>query len=234
MCTVTWLREEAAYRLYCNRDERKTRSLAFSPRPDCSPNKTNYLAPRDPDHGGTWLAANEFGLTICVLNANGYNSKADLSRGLLPQALVDASNADEAIRQLQHLHLDRFQPFTLAALDLHNPTRIAHWDGASLTTRYDHSRLGLLTSSSLSDAQASQIRSAVFSDFDSHSLPDFHRSHGGGDQRFSPCMHREDAETVSFSSITCSGAGLTFYYSPGAPCRSAQGHTWILPYRSKS
>jgi hypothetical protein len=32
MCTVTWQREEGAYLLYCNRDERKTRSLSAAPR----------------------------------------------------------------------------------------------------------------------------------------------------------------------------------------------------------
>lgn len=234
MCTVTWQREDGAYQLYCNRDERKTRSVATRPQPNCSPSKIKYLAPQDPDHGGTWLAANEFGLTICVLNANGNNSKANLSRGLLPQALIDASNADEAIRQLRELHLDRFLPFTLAALDLHNPTRIAHWDGALLTTRCDNSRLGLLTSSSLGDATATQRRAKTFADFDTHSLAQFHRSHGDGDLRFSPCMHREDAETVSFSTIRCNSVELGFYYSPGAPCLGAKGQTWTLPSRCKS
>jgi hypothetical protein len=234
MCTVTWQREEGAYRLYCNRDERKTRSLAAAPRIHRSPANTTYLAPQDPDHGGTWLAANEYGLTICVLNANGYNSQANLSRGLLPQALIDASNADQALRQLQDQRLDRFQPFTLAALDLHNTMRIAHWDGAALTTRCDNAQRGLLTSSSLSDAKAAQLRSVVFANFDGHSLSAFHRSHGDGDHRFSPCMHREDAETVSFSSITCTNAELAFFYSPGAPCLGAKGQTWTLPSHSRS
>ncbi len=234
MCTVTWLREEDDYRLYCNRDERKARSQASSPRQDCSPNKTNYLAPRDPDHGGTWLAANEFGLTVCVLNANGHNEKANLSRGLLSQTLIDASHAEEAIELLQDLRLERFQPFTLAALDLHNPTRIAHWNGASLTTRGDNGHFGLLTSSSLSDETATQRRAKTFADFDTHSLAKFHRSHGDCDLRFSPCMHREDAETVSFSSIHCNSAELDFYYSPGAPCLGAKGQTWTLPSRRKS
>lgn len=234
MCTVTWLREEGAYRLYCNRDERKTRAFATSPKLHCSPAQTKYLSPTDGDHGGTWLAANEHGLTISVLNANGRNPKASRSRGLLPPELIDATDAEAALRHLQGLRLDQYQPFTLAALDLHSAAAIAHWDGCSLGIRYDDARRGLLTSSSLSDNTANERRTALLADFDGDSLPAFHRSHADGDLRFSPCMHRDDASTVSFSAIHCRKGELQFHYVPGPPCLAQGGETWSLPCTSQS
>jgi uncharacterized protein with NRDE domain len=234
MCTVTWLREDGAYRLYCNRDERKSRSIAFRPQVHRSPAQTLYLSPRDPDHGGTWLATNEHGLAISVLNANGRNPNASRSRGLLPPELIDATDAEAALRHLQGMRLDQYQPFTLAALDLHSAAAIAHWDGSSLEIRYDQARLGLLTSSSLSDNTARERRAALLADFDGDSLPAFHRSHADGDLRFSPCMHRDDASTVSFSAITCRQGELQFHYTPGPPCLAQAGETWSLPCTSKS
>jgi hypothetical protein len=234
MCTVTWQRENGGYQLLCNRDERKSRGIASAPRVYRSSAATNYVSPRDRDHGGTWLAANEHGLTLCLLNANGQNARASISRGALPQALIDARNAEEAMRLLLKLDLPRFKPFTLAGLDASSGAHIARWDGTMLQLSQDPSPLGLLTSSSLDPAKASELRSCELAKGRHESLLSFHQSHGDGDLRFSPCMHRDDAETVSFSWISCQDGELRFYYSPGSPCRETQGRTWRLPCSCKS
>ena len=47
-----------------------------------------YIAPVDSDCGGTWIAANEFGVSVCLLNrGNGHGPLAAESRGLLVDEL---------------------------------------------------------------------------------------------------------------------------------------------------
>ena len=54
-------------------------------------------------------------------------------------------------------------------------------------------------------------------------LYQFHASHGTAvdatADAYSPCMHREDAETVSFSWVVVTREEVRFLYSPSAPCR---------------
>ena len=61
MCTVTWLEDEFGYQLFCNRDEKLVRSSAEPPRM-FEADGVRYIAPRDRDFGGTWVAANEAGV----------------------------------------------------------------------------------------------------------------------------------------------------------------------------
>jgi hypothetical protein len=46
----------------------------------------------------------------------------------------------------------------------------------------------------------------------------FHASHSPGRSAFSPCMHREDARTVSFSWIKATREAVEFRYHPDSPC----------------
>lgn len=68
MCTVSWRHEEDGYLLFFNRDERRLRGKALPPRPAESSSGMPYLAPIDPDAGGTWLAVNAGGTTLGLLN----------------------------------------------------------------------------------------------------------------------------------------------------------------------
>ena len=45
---------------------------------------------------------------------------------------------------------------------------------------------------------------------------------------YSPCMHRADAETVSFSWAVVSPREVRFLYLPVAPCRHSRGDQQIL------
>src|SRR5262245_31820929 len=67
MCTVTWIRAENGYQLFCNRDEKLTRRPSAPPKcvkSDC----IWFVAPIDGDFGGTWVATNALGVTLCLLN----------------------------------------------------------------------------------------------------------------------------------------------------------------------
>ena len=68
MCTLTWWRgEEGEFEVFFNRDEKKTRSRAELPLKR-EENGMQFLSPRDPDGGGTWMLVNEHGVVLCLLN----------------------------------------------------------------------------------------------------------------------------------------------------------------------
>ena len=67
MCTVTWLRERGGYTLLCNRDESLSRKPALAPAVK-DHRGVRFIAPEDGDHGGAWIAVNQFALSVCLLN----------------------------------------------------------------------------------------------------------------------------------------------------------------------
>ena len=52
MCPVSWVHEEGGYQLLCNRDEKRTRAQAASPRIDVTEG-VRFIAPVDADRGGS-------------------------------------------------------------------------------------------------------------------------------------------------------------------------------------
>jgi hypothetical protein len=60
----------------------------------------------------------------------------------------------------------------------------------------------------------------------------FHRSHGAQASAYSPCMHRTDAETVSFTHIQVTGLEVFVHYSPAPACRQYPAQTKLLSIAS--
>src|SRR5438045_4246173 len=98
MCTVSWIRGSGGYHLLCNRDEKKSRAVALAPRIQAR-GWVRFIAPVDPDHDGSWIAVNEFGVSVCVLNGANLTCRLPLtsryasnkiprSRGLFLRELV--------------------------------------------------------------------------------------------------------------------------------------------------
>lgn len=110
MRTVSWLHDGKGYQLLCNRDGKKTRLPARGPRIE-SLDGVQFVAPRDGDSGGTWIAANEFGLTVCLLNRPGPDRPR--SRGLVVSDLAGATSLNDADVRLGALALHRTCPFTV-------------------------------------------------------------------------------------------------------------------------
>lgn len=238
MCTVTWLRAEQGYELLCNRDEKHARSIAQPPSL-VQGEWLRFVAPRDPDGGGTWLAVNEHALCVTLLNV--YDAACTqpanpISRGTLVWSLAgSAASARQAADQLRHTSLEDFPPFTLALLDL-NETIVCQWDRISLQIRDRNADALLpLTSSSYEtdDVCASRRRDYLRRTANGRTtaeLLDFHTSHGASPSAYSTCMHRADAATVSFSWIRATRGEVRFFYSPSAPCEwSASAHSISLP-----
>jgi hypothetical protein len=82
-----------------------------------------------------------------------------------------------------------------------------------------------LTSSSLQEPNAVGRRKEYFEHLvsqagklDAELLGQFHRSHVPVRGRYSVCMHREDAATVSLSAVTVTREMIEFSYHGSSPC----------------
>ena len=226
MCTVSWSWSGASYELLCNRDERKTRAPAIPPK-----SAPEVLSPRDPEGGGTWIAVNASGVSIALLN--GANAgPGTLSRGLLPARLIRLENTTNINAEMATIDYNDFAPFTLLLIASNEPAHIYTWNGANILHQTDPNQQGLLTSSSMDAPGARAYRTALFEN--EPSLETFHKSHGLSPSAYSPCMHRVDAETVSFSRIRVTPESITFLYKPTAPCRSGPEETSAITCSSGS
>jgi hypothetical protein len=243
MCTVSWAATADGYELFCNRDERRARKAAHAPTVRAS-RGVRYLAPTDAEAGGTWIAANEYGLALCLLNrySEGEAQAAGefKSRGLLLPDLLSLRDPAEAVRAVARGGLTQFRPFTLLALAAGATPAVACWTGRSLLVSDDGDSLMPLTSSSFNGAEVVRARRELFRRMpggfihpSAELLTRFHHSHEPEPGPFSVCMHRPDASTVSFSRVKVSPASVEFYYRPGPPCAGADGVRVSLPRPSE-
>jgi len=224
MCTVSWLHQPDGYHLLCNRDEKHTRAPASGPRVSVR-DGVRYLAPVDADHRGTWLAVNEYGLSICLLNGGPPHRPASRSRGLLVTELVHAENLDHAVGLVSSLDLTPYAPCRMLFLQPVRPAFLASWDGKHLAFLPYGDAHKPLTSSSVDPEPAHRDRIREFERRPRTTPADlweFHRSHAA-------CVHRADAGTVSFSWIVVRGREIRFCYRPLAPCQWSPAEQITIP-----
>ena len=232
MCTVSWVQQPGGYHLLANRDEKRTRGRAFAPAIR-EYGGVRYVAPVDSDFGGTWIAANEFGVSVCLLNGDAGTQDSfpapQRSRGLLLRELACESTGAECLLSVKRFDLGLYAPFVLLILEPDRPAILAEWNRERLTVDPAAAQMPL-TSSSFDSRGVRRSRLEEFARraggaarVDSALLYQFHASHGtavdASADAYSPCMHREDAETVSFSWVVVTSEEVRFLYSPSAPCR---------------
>lgn len=239
MCTVSWLDDDhGGYCLLFNRDEKRTRGAARSPQ-IYSRDQVQFIAPIDADAGGTWIATNEYGVTVCLLNAypgqGMRQTPASESRGKIPIYLAAARSIDQVDEQLHRMDLSGFARFRLLAMEPNRPVWCSEWTGSKLACEFDADSRMPITSSSFKTAEVEAARRAVFEDqIGSRSpvtlsaLERFHADHGPEASGHSVCMHRPDAQTVSFSRVTVSSNQVRLDYSPDSPCRAMPPTTLSL------
>jgi hypothetical protein len=239
MCTVSWLHSEDGYELFCNRDEKRTRSIAR--RPDIAAYEgVRFIAPQDTEAGGTWIAVNEYGVSLCLLNGRYHERRerdpSHLSRGLVLTELLTASSLSEACERAWSIDLSRYWPFTLLILEAGQHASAVEWNGHDKAILLNADAYMPLTSSSVDYEGVRLRRQKEFQavggspeSLNSRILLSLHRSHGASADAYSACMHRPDAETVSFSRVTVTHSETQFFYSPAAPCRRVPGETRTLP-----
>jgi hypothetical protein len=227
MCTLSWLRRSDGYTVLFNRDEQRRRAPGVPPSTHHH-SGLPFLAPRDPEGGGTWITVNAAGCSVLVLNR--YDAPAipladPLSRGALVMALAGMA-AEEAVAQLHRTDLSRFRPFTLALFDVGRPATLHDWDGRRLEpASVDDSGL-VATSSSFDQRRAQALRRELFAAALASRPPDeallerLHADHAT-DRALAPCMHRSEASTVSLTRVHVGPGQCEMYYRPGSPCGTA-------------
>ena len=167
MCTVSVIPPSPGrgLRVAVNRDERRTRSLAWGPelvQRDGVP----VIAPVDSESLGTWVAASGAGLVYALLNLNrdpgGKPRLPKASRGQVIPRLAGAHGSAHARRRLAALDLNQFAPFRLVISD-GLTTVLCQWNGARLELEHSVMRRPLIvSSSSLGDDLVEPPRRALF------------------------------------------------------------------------
>lgn len=237
MCTLSWQLNEQGYEIFFNRDEQRSRAKAELPS-FYHQNKT--IMPIDPQGGGTWIAVNQSGISLCLLNLyqhdkhpadeqkKKFKKNKPHSRGLLIPRLIQYQNYELIIKQIKQLELDNYRPFTLCVFpenlnSKQNHVAVYQWNGQGLQQQKTSQ---LITSSSIAFHQVQRSRIENYhhyinrdSFFMAKNHLDYHCSHRPEKSHLSVCMHREDARTQSLSHIKVDRE-IVFSYHDGSPCKN--------------
>lgn len=244
MCTLTWKFSEtnSGYTLLFNRDEMKTRKRAIPPslkETDCG---IRYLAPIDADAGGTWLAVNQFGLTVCLLNyyAAAEPDTKDLhSRGEVVVNLAGCHSIEALEQRLRSMPLKHYRGFEVVAIQ--NEARHWRWDTAELR---EVDAILPITSSSYDTVAVHKKRQEYFNSLGNthtiETLKHFHSCHLDDNNQLldtlpetglavnSVCMHREHSQTVSQSMVTVNEDEIRICYTDGSPCTARNSEETVM------
>jgi len=228
MCTLTWgytagssSSQNNGYHIHFNRDESRLRSVALPPQ-IYSNKKAKYIAPIDPDALGTWIFVNNWGVSACLLNnyIDIQSLKGNRSRGLLVRDLSHIKDIEQGLDAVEKAGIENYAPFDLFLFDLKQVHTIG-WNGEA---RVDTENPAPFKSSSgFNTEEVIQHRKEHYikSHKDAGSLREFHRSHTSDKYGFSPCVHRKDGRTQSYTEISVNPAQASMCYSNGPPCTAA-------------
>ncbi len=231
MCTLSWVPTPDGFRLFFNRDERRTRARGRPPRVTRTP-AGEFLGPVDGDFGGTWIGVNHHGVAGAILNRYEDTPPGALagrvSRGLLLRDLLLTSRTPaDLVRRTRAARLKDFLPFTLATVAAGRPVTLIDWNGRTLRVTRTR-RPGVLRTSSGSDqGAADRARRSVYRELlgtRDQPSPDvlrrLHQSHLPHRGPLSACMHRPEAKTQSLTEVAVGRRRATMWYAAGSPCRA--------------
>jgi len=234
---MTWFVKEGGYELFFNRDERLSRSRADLPTVQRE-DGVSYISPTDADAGGTWIAANEFGYTVCLLNHYQFEQietyKKWTSRGEIVRRFAVTSDLMLAEQRFRRMDLGDYRAFRMFIIDRTGQNRLCVWDGHS--ARVENNVTTPKSSSSVDARHVKTVRKNLFHNLNlvesrnSQDYINFHSSHLPSRSKESVCMHRDDAKTVSLSHVSVGGEQVSFRYADGSPCEATLGEEIKLDY----
>ncbi|MBT8139048.1 MAG: NRDE family protein [Gammaproteobacteria bacterium] len=245
MCTLTWRYNNSGegYAVFFNRDELKTRKRALPPTLKQATNGVSYLAPTDADAGGTWLAVNQYGLTICLLNnyAAPEPQHSDIvSRGEVVTSLAGCNSIEALEQGLRGLPLTQYRGFELVVFG----GRVDHWRWDTLKLERLPAEMPI-TSSSYETGTVQDVRREFFervgAEANLDSLAEFHCCHldhelhevsGQPLAVSSVCMHREFAQTVSQCFVQVRQDQVSISYTDGPPCENKAAAPVLMQRRA--
>ena len=237
MCTATWIYTRDSYELFFNRDELFTRTGAIPPKIQ-NIDDMRYIAPTDPDGGGTWIGTNATGLTAALLNfypdvdsrvrSSLIEPRPDLvSRGEIVRNAMAHRTIEEIVSMLESYVLSRFNPFTLLCITPASGPVLMRWfkefsidTSPSMPASSSSFRTKPVIENRVSafDAINNRIGDQIRLDERSALHAEYHRSHSPERGPFSVCMHRVDAQTQSYTHVSVDVDQIRYSYVPGSPC----------------
>lgn len=183
----------------------------------------SFLAPVDPDGGGTWMLANARGLLVCLLNRWHEEAPvvehASLSRGLLVMEMGALENVPAVEERLRLEDLRTVRPFTMVGFDPVGE-RAWTWNTRELTVARP---VQPLTSSSFHYEEVAAARERRFHELccapptGEHLLERFHADTEDGPSAFTVRMCRSDAQTMSRSQVRVDHDGVRWIYLQEEP-----------------
>jgi hypothetical protein len=199
------------------------------------------VLPVDPTSGGTWVAVNDAGPALVLLNVNAKKGPfatpaAPQSRGKIIPALLHADTPLSAAFAALTLDPALYAPFRLVLVNRREGVEV-HSDGTGirLVWRIALKSPQFFTSSGLGDQAVEGPRRQLFGEFfdrpgDPFAQQDaFHRHRWPDRPHLSVCMDRQDARTVSHTLISLDPDRVTLSYHPDAPDRPVKAVTLTLP-----
>jgi len=243
MCTLTVVSLPGALvRLAFNRDEQRIRPSGVPPARRRFGAREAVL-PTDPVSGGTWLAVNDAGLALALLNANPSDTGQGLaphrSRGAIIPALLVCATPAAALGELERaVRYPDFAPFRLVLVG-DGLVADVQWDGRQpmVMNRLLGGTPLLFTSSGLGDDLVEGVRRELFdvlfggpADGWEAAQDAFHRHRWPDRPHLSVNMERADARTVSHAVVELGPAAAAFAYHPDTPDRPAEREFIHLPF----
>lgn len=235
MCTVSWTSSQAAaYQLFFNRDEQRTRPRALPPQQFCHGDR-QIIAPIDERSGGSWIAVNDLGICAFLLNNHeatqdaGKSLKPFKSRGEIPIALCSQNGFGNSVGALNLLQKERYSPFFAGIIGPKAKCEIFCWDGTSFEKR--STDLPFITTSSFQSADVQSYRRTRFIEScvsrrqapSPELLSTYHRDLGHEKPAFNPLMSRQDAETHCISRIYVGSCSVRFDHQEIDPSNGSLG-----------
>jgi hypothetical protein len=235
MCTLSVLRrpiavvdndndEPSRWRVTFSRDERRTRPSAFPPDRHIYEDRL-AVHPIDPLGGGTWVAVSSAGLVFAVLN--GYSDgdrrpRTAKSRGLIIPALLSADTLEDATTRLQSIDPTAFLSFGLVIIT-DDGAREAVSDGRQLKCRDVHEGEAWMRSSSsvrpevVLPHRGAMFRQDVAPSRSAAAQDHFHLTRQPADPALGVLMERDDARTVSVTTVEVFATRARMTYRPLEP-----------------
>jgi len=228
MCTLTVVTDNDEYLMAMNRDEKIARGAGLPPEIH-EVDDTRVIYPSD-GNGGTWLATNEWGISLALLNWNDIVPRAPYvkkrSRGRVIPAFIDSRSLSDLREVFGASNFTGMMPFRLVGVfPSEEEIWEWRWNSDQLECQVHEWESRHWFSSSLSDERAESLRGVACrtarheSDAGSVGwLRRLHASHTGGPGPFSLCVHREDVKTLSYTEVMLKSESVRMCHFLGSPC----------------
>ncbi len=235
MCTVSLIcLPDGVFRVACNRDEQRSRPTSLPLEIRRFGHRTAIL-PIDPVSDGTWIAVNDAGVVLAMLNRTPTPPNPFIglrSRGEIIPLLLHAKSAEQCIQAARALPMQSYSCFRLIAIDAAGMGQIIGSPGG-MTPDY-HAGLPhavVFSSSGLGDDMVAEPRRTLFEEMvvrqpelTASSQDRFHRHAWPDASHLSVCMSRPDARTVSYTVIEIGTGTAVCHHFDGPPDAPSQ-HT---------